>query len=202
MKNELILYIHGKGGTAKEAEHYQSLFPGKDVLGLNYKAKTPWEACEEFSSALEEFSGNYDSIHLIANSIGAYFSMHAGIDRYLTHAYFISPMVNLESLIQNMIVWAGTSEAELQEKKTIPVDFGDDLSWDYLQYVRNHPIHWNTPTDILYGSSDNLQSLETIQEFAARTGSSVTVMEGGEHWFHTDEQMEFLDNWILEKAAR
>ena len=22
-------------------------------------------------------------------------------------------------------------------------------------------------------------------------------MENGEHWFHTDEQMKFLDNWIL-----
>jgi len=21
-------------------------------------------------------------------------------------------------------------------------------------------------------------------------------MEGGEHWFHTEEQMEFLDRWI------
>jgi hypothetical protein len=21
-------------------------------------------------------------------------------------------------------------------------------------------------------------------------------MEGGEHWFHTEEQMLFLDNWI------
>jgi len=24
----------------------------------------------------------------------------------------------------------------------------------------------------------------------------VTVMEGGEHWFHTAEQMAFLDDWI------
>jgi hypothetical protein len=24
-------------------------------------------------------------------------------------------------------------------------------------------------------------------------------MEGGEHWFHTEEQMLFLDNWIKEK---
>jgi len=21
-------------------------------------------------------------------------------------------------------------------------------------------------------------------------------MEGGEHWFHTEEQMDFLDRWI------
>ena len=29
---------------------------------------------------------------------------------------------------------------------------------------------------------------------------SLTVMEGGEHWFHTEEQMRFLDEWIREEA--
>ena len=24
----------------------------------------------------------------------------------------------------------------------------------------------------------------------------LTVMEGGDHWFHTEEQMCFLDEWI------
>ena len=27
---------------------------------------------------------------------------------------------------------------------------------------------------------------------------SLTVMNNGEHWFHTDEQMNFLDDWICE----
>jgi hypothetical protein len=27
----------------------------------------------------------------------------------------------------------------------------------------------------------------------------LTVMEGGEHWFHTDEQIQFLDDWIRRK---
>lgn len=52
-----------------------------------------------------------------------------------------------------MISWAGTSELELEEKRIIPVDFGDDLSWDYLQYVRNNRISWQVPTEILYGSN-------------------------------------------------
>ena len=42
---------------------------------------------------------------------------------------------------------------------------------------------------------DNLQSLATIKEFAHKK-SALTVMEGGEHWFHTGEQMKFLDEWI------
>ncbi len=43
---------------------------------------------------------------------------------------------------------------------------------------------------------DNLTSIETISEFAERIGASLTVMKDGEHWFHTEEQMEFLDDWI------
>lgn len=31
---------------------------------------------------------------------------------------------------------------------------------------------------------------------AERVGATLTVMPGGEHWFHTEEQMAFLDRWI------
>lgn len=197
--DEAVLYIHGKGGSAAEAEHYRKLFPGSVVYGFDYKAQNPWEAKEEFTAKTKELSAKYKKITLIAQSIGAYFSMNSGLDRYIERAFFISPIVNLERLIMDMINWAGTSEAELKKKKIIPVDFGEDLSWDYLQYVRKNKIDWAAPTEILYGSLDNLQSIDTINEFAKRTSSSVTVMEGGEHWFHTKEQMKFLDDWINRK---
>ncbi|MBP3239547.1 MAG: hypothetical protein J6M92_03270 [Oribacterium sp.] len=71
------------------------------------------------------------------------------------------------------------------------------MSWDYLQYVRNNPVEWSAPTDILYGSLDNLQDIDTITAFAKKTGATLTVMEGGEHWFHTDKQMDYLRKWIL-----
>lgn len=29
-----IIYIHGKGGTAEESEHYKPLFEDADVIGL------------------------------------------------------------------------------------------------------------------------------------------------------------------------
>jgi len=192
----LVLYVHGKGGNAEESEQYRQYFPECDVYGFDYKSENPWEAEEEFSEKLKELSKNYGRIILIAGSIGAYFSMNAGIGDYLEKAYFISPIVNLERLITDMISWAGTSEKELEEKKIIPVDFGDDLSWDYLQYVRHHMITWSVPTQILYGSNDNLQSIDTINEFVQKNGAGLTVMEGGEHWFHTEEQMRFLDEWM------
>lgn len=195
----VVLYIHGKGGNAAEAEHYRQFFPGITVYGFDYQAQTPWDAKEEFAHKVVELSQIYRRIILIAGSIGAYFSMSAGIGSFIERAFFISPIVNFERLIQDMICWAGTSERELEEKKVIPTAFGEDLSWTYLQYVRTHPIHWGVPTEILYGSCDNLQSLSTIQQFVAQEPANLTVMEGGEHWFHTKEQMDFLDQWLRSK---
>ena len=122
--------------------------------------------------------------------------MNSGIDKSISKAYFISPIVNIEQLIKDMMSWANVTEDELEAKKIIPVEFGDDLSWDYLQYVRNNPVNWNVSTNILYGSKDNLQSIDTISKFAKGINGKVTVMEGGKHWFNTKEQMKFLDNWI------
>ena len=200
-KSEVVLFIHGKGGNAEEAEHYIQFFPGKDVYGFDYKSQNPWEAKKEFGDKVAELSEKYNRITLIAVSIGAYFSMNADIGKFVDKAYFISPIVILEKLILDMINWAGTSESELEKRKIIPVDFGDDLSWDYLQYVRKNKISWNVPTEILYGSNDNLQSIDTIKEFVIKESAELTVMEGGEHWFHTDEQMRFLNQWLRTKAS-
>ena len=41
---------------------------------------------------------------------------------------------------------ANVSEQLLKEKQTINTSFGETLSWNYLNYVRNHPIKWNIPT--------------------------------------------------------
>ncbi len=194
-KKDIVVYVHGKGGNASEAEHYKQFFK-EGVYGFDYKSENPWDAKAEFSKKFKELSEKYNKITLIANSIGAYFSMNSGIEKYVSKAYFISPIVNLERLILDMIKWAGATEQELEEKRIIPVDFGDDLSWDYLQYVRKHKIIWTVPTDILYGSNDNMQSLDTIKEFCSNAPATLTVMNGGEHWFHTKEQMEFLDIWI------
>ncbi|MDO5381247.1 MAG: alpha/beta hydrolase [Eubacteriales bacterium] len=190
--------MHGKGGSAIESEHYRQFFEGFDVYGFDYKSENPWDAKEEFLAKIKEVTKTYSKIVLVAGSIGAYFSMNAEICDYIEKAYFISPIVNLERLIVDMISRAGTTEGELEDRKVIPVGFGDDLSWEYLQYVRNHRISWNVPTEILYGSNDNLQSIDTMNDFVQKTGAGLTVMEGGEHWFHTEEQMRFLDKWMQE----
>ena len=125
--------------------------------------------------------------------------MNAGIDGMIEKAWFISPIVDMERLITDMMRWANVTEAELEARGVIHTSFGEDLSWNYLRYARSHPIRWTAPTRILYGSRDNLTPFETIRDFAKKHHAALTVMEGGEHWFHTEEQMRFLDGWILGK---
>ena len=198
---DVIVYIHGKGGSAEEADHYRSLFPSCDVLGLDVQSPLPWEAGKQIHTAVNELKKTYDRVTLIANSIGAFFAMNAGIEREISRAYFISPVVDMEKLIRDMMSWAGVTESKLRQEGVIHTAFGEDLSWEYLCYVRSHTISWNVPTEILYGSRDDVTSPETIREFADRHHADLTVMEGGEHWFHTEEQMAFLDKWIRERRS-
>ncbi len=198
-KKNAVLYIHGKGGSAEESGHYKPLFPGCEVLGLDYQSFTPWETGKEIYAAVEKLSAERGNITLIANSIGAFFSMHAGIGAMVQKAYFISPIVDMEHLILDMMTWANVTEAQLEEKGVISTPFGEDLSWEYLSYVREHLVQWNVPTRILYGSRDSMTAYETIAAFANAHGAELTVMENGEHWFHTEEQMRFLDQWIWQE---
>ena len=191
-----IVYVHGKGGSAQEAEHYRSLFPDAEVLGFDYRAQTPWEAKEEFQPYFAALKKRCGRVTLIANSIGAFFSLCSLDETLMDEALFISPVVDMASLIGNMMQWANVTERELEEKREIPTSFGETLSWRYLCYVREHPICWQVPTKILYGEHDELTSLAVISSFAEKTGAALTVMPGGEHWFHTDEQMRFLDSWV------
>ncbi len=199
MKRGLI-YIHGKGGSAEEAAHYQTLFPKWDVVGMDYRAQTPWDAQIEFGQFFDIFHAEHDRIILVANSIGAYLSMNALRNKPIEQAYFISPIVNMEQLILDMMQGAKVTEPELQARGTIETAFGETLSWKYLSWVREHPLAWRVPTAILYGGKDFLQSRDVIQAFAGQNGATVTVMETGEHWFHTEEQMRFLDNWICRES--
>lgn len=198
---EIVVYVHGKGGSAQEAEHYKALFPDCEVIGFDYHAQSPWEATEEFSRFFAAVRKRCKKLTLVANSIGAFFSLASLNEKLVDASYFISPVVDMEQLICNMMRWAGVSEAELAEKQEISTTFGETLSWKYLCYVREHPISWKIPTRILYGEKDALTSMETIKAFAEKNNAELTVMPGGEHWFHTKEQMQFLDHWIKNRRA-
>lgn len=193
---DLLVYIHGKGGSAAEATHYAALFPQWDVIGFDYHTQTPWEAQEEFRHFFAEKRKSCARLILVANSIGAFLALSTLDDTLVDAAYLISPVVDMGQLIDTMMQQSNVTEQELAAKSEIATPFGETLSWRYLCYVREHPIIWHVPTHILYGEYDQLTTPETIKTFAKHHAASLTVMPGGEHWFHTEEQMQFLDSWI------
>lgn len=197
-----VVYVHGKNGSPDEKEIYETYFPCSEVFGFDYKSVTPWEAKKEFTEYFSGLKKDYESVIVIANSIGAYFTMCSGVESMIKKAFFISPVVDMEKLIHNMMTWSNVTEEDLKEKKTIHTDFGEDLRWEYLTYVKNNPVKWNVPTEILYGDKDNLVSQDTITKYCKEHNCSLTVMKDGEHWFHTEPQLSFLDSWMTDKTTK
>ena len=199
MKN-VVIYIHGKYGTAEEGEYYKKFFKEADVIGFEYTSEYPWNFQKEFSTFFDDICTKYKKISIIANSIGAYFTMLSLTNKNIEKAFFISPIVDMEKLIVDMMLSENIKEEELHKKKEIKTSFGEILSWKYLTFVRKNPIEWNIPTYILYGENDDLTSYETMLNFTNKSKANLTIMRDGEHWFHTDEQIEFLNNWIKNLA--
>ena len=205
--DNLYLFLHGQGGNKEEAAMFAEIASpaGWQVLGIDLPGHgerndgdnfVPWAVVPELHQILTYVRSKFKRIALRANSIGAWFGMLAFADEPLVQALFVSPVLNMELLIQNMMQWAGVTKEQLEKRKVIPTDFGQTLSWDYLTWVQEHPItHWIHPTSILYAGQDNLTQRDVVDAFILRFGSELTVMEDGEHWFHTAEQLEMLELW-------
>ena len=101
---KVAVYIHGKGGSAAEASYYKKFFSEEyDVVGFDYKSELPWDAKDEFQKYFVDIFARYDEVVLIANSIGAYFSFLSLSKFNFEKAMFISPIVDMENLILNMM---------------------------------------------------------------------------------------------------
>ncbi len=63
--------------------------------------------------------------------------------------------------------------------------------------MKEHPIAlWNNPTSILYGSEDNICEFDVVAAFAKGFNCDFQVMEHGEHYFHTEQQLQFFRQWL------
>ena len=136
-------------------------------------------------------------VYLFGCSIGAYFSMLAFRDHEIERTLFLSPVINMENLIKSMMNYCGVSEQRLSQERTIELENGATLDWDYYNFVRNNPVSppWANPISILYGSYDNLVTLKEITEFGARFKAKVDILDRGKHFFNSENELKTFDRW-------
>ena len=207
--DKIYLYVHGKSGCKEEAASFAELACAKgwQVLSMDLpehgerKGDTssfdPWHAVPELNAVYDYLQDGWKKTALFANSIGAWFSMLSFAGKPLEKALFVSPVLDMECLIRRMMQWASVSEEDLEKAGIIQTSFGETLSWEYYFYARNHPVcRWEIPTDILYADQDHLTERSAADSFAERYHCRLTVMENGEHWFHTPEQLAMLREWM------
>ena len=211
----LFLYIHGQGGSKEEASAFSDIVyqKGFQVLSVDLpehgqrKSDTatfdPWHAVPELKTVMEYAKKRWRNISLFANSIGAWFSMLSFSGENLDQCLFVSPVVDMKQLVSKMMKWANVSEAQLQQELIIPTDFGQTLSWEYWQYILEHPItKWDFPTSILYGENDNLIDRDSVECFSQKFKCDLTIAENCEHWFHTEGQLKILNDWAKRNVSR
>lgn len=80
-----------------------------------------------------------NSISVFGCSIGAYFSMLAYKDEQIRQALFLSPVVDMKRIINNMMTWFDVSEERLEKEQEVVTPI-KTLYWDYYQYVLHHPL--------------------------------------------------------------
>lgn len=203
----VYLYLHGQSGNKFEGKAFAetAIIKGDQVLAIDLpehgerndeEKLLPWTVLSELEIIKQFLYSNWSNVSIRANSIGAWFSMLSFANNNINKCLFVSPVLDMEKLISDMMKLALVTENDLQQKREIQTDFGQTLSWDYLSFVRQNPItQWSIPTKILYASKDNLVQRETVEKFVERFQCGLSIMENGEHWFHTDEQLEYLKTW-------
>ena len=169
---------------------------GERKIDNNYLCKVQ-NCVNDLKQIIEYAKTNYNEINIWACSIGAYFSLLAYKDEDLKQCLFLSPVVNMKIIIENMMLWSNTTEKELNEKQEIKTDFGQTLYWDYYLYVKENPItNWNKETYILYGNKDDMQNEDIIKNFLDNFNCKLTILKDGEHYFHTEKQLNFYKYWL------
>lgn len=156
------------------------------------------EHCVSDPTAVYAYAKSLSSdISLFACSMGAYFSLLAYHDLDIKQSLFLSPVVNMKRIIQNMMTGFHVSAARLESEQQIQLPIGQTLDWDYYCQVKNNPIcfGWTMPTTILYGLEDDLCEWNEISSFAARYQVPVTALEHGGHYFHTTAQLLAFEEW-------
>lgn len=82
------------------------------------------ECIKDLTNMMEYAKANWDEVSLFANSVGAYFSLLAYQDERIKTVLFLSPVVDMQRIIENMMTWFQVSEERLFDEQAISTPIG------------------------------------------------------------------------------
>lgn len=207
--NSVYLYIHGQGGNKDEAEWFGNFashngwqvisvdLPGHGQRISEIDMFNPWHINIELKQVSEYVHHRWENVALYAVSIGAWFSMLSFANESLSNCLFISPVLDMVHIIENMMLWANVTESQLEQEGEIPTDFGQTLSWEYFQYAKSNPItKWDTQTNILYPQEDHLTKYDIALQFSEKFGCQLEIAKNAKHLLHSPEELELLHQFV------
>lgn len=172
---------------------------GERIDILNYPCKVQ-NCIKDLDEIMKYAKEKWKEISLFACSMGAYFSLIQYKEEDLKEVLFLSPVVNMERIIENMMKWFDISEKRLEFEKEVQTPIGEKLYFDYYTFVKSCPIKkWDKNTSILYGEKDKLCEFEIINKFSEDYNCDLVLCEEAEHFFHNEKEINFYKEWLGEK---
>lgn len=207
----VYLAVHGKYGCKEEASGFTRLAAeqGFQTLSIDLPAhgvrKNEPLACNarngaaDVKTAVSYALQTWENVGLYAVSLGAYFSLLACADANLKNCLLLSPVLDMEGLIQNMLAWSGFTEETLRERGTVATQF-ETLEWEDYCYVKAHPVRgFCAPTSVFMGAQDELTPRETAEAFCKTCGANLTLLEGAKHYLNGEGEREAVQAWLQEQ---
>ena len=198
--DKIFLFIHGLNGDGNGAIRFAEVASrfGYQVLGIRLPKGEirPEILIPKLQSTMEFLESQWKTISIRANSFGAWLSLISFRGKIFDRCLFVSPLLNMENFILNLMKLESISEEDLEREGEIDSKFGVRLSWKYLEFVRKNPVRSiSSKTRILHCSGDEVIPLDESKNFAAENSCELEILDGGEHWFHTDNQIKLLEIW-------
>ena len=162
------------------------------------KAFTPMDASPEVRAFAQLARSQSTEVSLLANSIGAYFSLCDTPAGTFEHAWLVSPLLDLEYYIRDIMAEYSVTDERLEAQTVIDTPRGV-LERPYLRFVEEHPAQLNAPSWIIRGDQDEMVPLDTLSRFVGAPGVELVQVEGGQHFLGQPPHIDTVVAWFEER---
>jgi len=206
--DKVYLCVHGKMSSKESAKGIAKIAAQRGYQTISFdlpehgerigegRRCNIWNGIQDLNAIGDYVFSKWKEVSLYACSLGAFFCLNTYHTRDIKKCLFQSPILDMEYLIKQMMLWFDISEERLEAEKEIDTPI-DVMTWDYYQYVKEHPIQkWDAPTNILFGGRDDLQSLEIVKKFVEKFDCTLMFSENSEHSFMKEKDIKIVEQWL------